>query len=149
MTRYLCVICPECASKVEHHCDHSIKKELIDLYAWTPETVHPDVYKAIVKAPLGAMLRRFVVNAPDTKVAFDRGVDAAKASPPAEHYFVVVFQGGLDTRITWPACWIGTYTVPQWEQIRDAFGGLSQVQAYVADHCRIAKGLAPRYMDRV
>lgn len=50
MTRYLAVICPECAAKVEHHCDHSIKKELVDLYAWTPESVHPDVYKAIVKA---------------------------------------------------------------------------------------------------
>jgi hypothetical protein len=50
MTRYLAVICPECAAKVEHHCDHSIKKELVDLYAWTPEYVHPDVYKAIVKA---------------------------------------------------------------------------------------------------
>jgi hypothetical protein len=94
--------------------------------------------------PLGALLRRFVVNAPDTKVALHSGVDATKASPPAEHYFVVVFQGGLSTRIAKPAGWVGTYTVEQWSQIRDAVGGLDAVMKLVANHCRAAKGLPER-----
>jgi hypothetical protein len=94
--------------------------------------------------PLGALLRRFEVMVTDTGAALARSVEETKASPPTEHYFVVVFQGGLDTRITWPACWVGTYTVEQWEQIRDAVGGLDAVTKLIANHCRAAKGLPER-----
>lgn len=84
------------------------------------EKMHEHVaeYYQLKPESIGKFLRRIEIPAPDSREAF---FIAHKKLKP--HEMVAVFQGSIGHQGHYPVAFGGTYSVKEWERLRDAYGG--------------------------